>query len=107
MTRAALDRWEWRPRESRLRRVIRVCDVEMPDAGEVCRVLGIAAGRRAKESKRGAVAIACDHGGKRNVLDTERCSNIGDVRPGSAVIMRNRDHGMAIAAVPAKIDGIV
>jgi hypothetical protein len=82
-------------------------DVEMPDAGEVCSVLSIAACWRAQKCERGAVAIACTHRRKSYILDTERCSNISNVDPGSAVIVRNRDHGMSITAVPAKIHGVV
>src|SRR6478672_11826624 len=85
----------------------RMCNVEMPHAGEVGCVLGVAACWCAKEGERGAVAIACNHGRERHVLDTERGSNISDVRPGSAVIVRNRHHGMTVAAVPAEIYGVV
>src|SRR6185312_13217955 len=85
----------------------RVGNVEMPDAGEVGCVLSVTAGGSAQKSKRRATAIARHHGRKRYVLYAQRSPHVGNVAPCSSMIMRDRDHGMPVAAVPAEIDCIV
>src|SRR5437588_8171853 len=82
-------------------------DIQMPDTFEICGVLRVAAGRRAQEGQGRAIAVAGHHGGEGNVLDSQRRSHVADIGPGSAMIVRDGDHGMSIAAVPAKIHGIV
>src|SRR5947209_4747730 len=79
----------------------------MPYPREVGGVLRVATCRCAQKSYCSAGTVSGNNCGKRGILNARRCSYIRNVAPGSAMIVRDRCHGMAIGAVPSYIHGVI
>src|SRR4029079_925483 len=85
--------------------VVRVRDVQVPDARERLRLV-IAGTRRSEEREGGAVIVACDDLGELRVLDAVRNANVRRRRPRLSVVVAHCDARMAVTGFVAVVDAV-
>ena len=80
-------------------------DVEVPDAGEVQRLVG-AGGGGAQEAAGGAVRVAGDHFRELHRLEAQAGTDVGVVLPGHALVAADRDARLAVGVDVAVIERV-